>query len=79
MLHLVGVCPKEAALEGAISALAYERTLLSTEHHNWLDMRGHRPEQRQEQAPPANSPAAWCNGAPGIGMPRFRIPSDFRR
>jgi type 2 lantibiotic biosynthesis protein LanM len=65
-----------AWLEAAVSALTYERTLFSPERGNWLDVRLHRPDRKEEEPlPPPNYPTAWCNGAPGIGLSRFRMPS----
>jgi type 2 lantibiotic biosynthesis protein LanM len=67
---------QQAWLEAAAAALAYERTLFSPEHGNWLDVRLHRPDRKEEEPlPPPNYPTAWCNGAPGIGLSRFRMPS----
>ena len=66
---------QSAYLEAATSALAYERTLFSEEHRNWLDMRPYRGGEQPDRSSPANYPVAWCNGAPGVGMSRFRMPA----
>ncbi len=67
---------QEDYLRKAAATLAYERTLFSQEHGNWQDMRSHRLEPKEgEELPPANYPVAWCNGAPGIALSRFRMPS----
>lgn len=73
---LFRVTGEEEYLRAAASALAYERTLFSLEHGNWKDMRGHRLDLKEgDPPPPVNYPVAWCNGAPGIGLSRFRMPS----
>lgn len=67
---------REEFLRGAKDALAYENTLFSEERSNWLDLRGHRLNSREGDPPPSqNFPVAWCNGAPGIGLSRFRMSS----
>ena len=50
----------------ALDAIAYERSLFSTDAQNWPDLRvlgedGH-----------ATFMTAWCHGAPGIGVARLR-------
>jgi type 2 lantibiotic biosynthesis protein LanM len=61
---------KVAALTGmdrfthaALEAFAYERSLFSSEHANWPDLR------ISNSAPQFVN--AWCHGAPGIGLSRL--------
>lgn len=53
---------KEASLE----ALEYERSIFDDRQGNWPDL---RPLAADEKASPAG--AAWCHGAPGIGLGRM--------
>ena len=54
------------------AAVAYERSLFSAEAKNWPDLRDHgRPGAEAEHSDQANSVAAWCHGAPGIGLARI--------
>lgn len=55
----------------ALDAIAYERTLFSSEHLNWWDLRTFGSETAA--APPAHCENAWCHGAPGIGLSRIDI------
>jgi lantibiotic modifying enzyme len=48
----------------AAAALAYERSLFSPEQRNWPDLRNGRSEAFA---------AAWCHGAPGIGLSRLHV------
>jgi type 2 lantibiotic biosynthesis protein LanM len=52
--------------EAAIAALDYERSLFSSAHNNWPDLRGF--SQKGETPTYAR---AWCHGAPGIGLGRL--------
>ncbi|NVB36679.1 type 2 lantipeptide synthetase LanM [Pseudenhygromyxa sp. WMMC2535] len=70
-LHRLAAETGEARFAAAArEALAFERTLYHPAQGNWEDV---RPDV------PAGGPSfmhAWCNGAPGIGMVRLRIPAD---
>ncbi|HET7231935.1 MAG TPA: lanthionine synthetase LanC family protein [Longimicrobium sp.] len=57
-----------AYLETACGALAYEDTCFAPARGNWLDMR--RPHTLTP--PDGVCQAAWCHGAPGIGLARLR-------
>lgn len=59
-------------LDASLEALAYERTLYSPQHRNWADLR-----HTSKGEPASYSAAAWCHGAPGIGMAYLCI-SDLR-
>lgn len=54
-------------------ALSYERSLFSAEQSNWADIRNHYLDLKDDELPPPSYPVAWCNGAPGIGLARFRM------
>ena len=51
----------------AQEALAYERSLFSTQDQNWPDLRQVDKDDRPERYP-----VAWCHGAAGIGLARLR-------
>jgi lantibiotic modifying enzyme len=48
--------------EYAKMAFDYERSIFSSAHGNWPDLRSNAPE---------GFAAAWCHGAPGIGLSRI--------
>jgi type 2 lantibiotic biosynthesis protein LanM len=56
----------------ALAAIEYERTLLDANLGTWVDLR--IPEEERNSAVKNGRPylAAWCNGAPGIGLARLR-------
>lgn len=64
----------------ARQALAYERTLYDSHHHNWRDLRSHEEEQSHSSS---KFMASWCHGAPGIGLARLgiyaRMPEESTR
>ncbi len=66
---------KEIYKESAKHALAYESSLFSEEKGNWFDLRGHHLDLKEGEEPPPNFPVAWCNGSPGIGLSRTRMPT----
>ncbi len=55
--------------EAALKAFAYERALYSSEHRNWPDLRENAAAQFA---------AAWCHGAPGIGLSRLCAQSHLK-
>jgi type 2 lantibiotic biosynthesis protein LanM len=71
LMELAAVSGEARFAEAAQEALAYERTLFSPEQLNWRDTR--TSSQDGSAQPPASSVAAWCYGAPGIGLARAHI------
>ena len=70
LARLAAATGDERYRAAARDAIAYERSLWSSEIGNWRDLR------RLETAPgqPATEPVpmwAWCHGAPGIGLARL--------
>jgi lantibiotic modifying enzyme len=59
---------RKTAMEG----LRYERSLFSSQHRNWPDLRSLDSGGTPNAAGPGY-PVAWCHGAPGIGFSRLRI------
>jgi type 2 lantibiotic biosynthesis protein LanM len=57
---------------GALEALTYERSLYSTEHENWPDLRDMASFQ-QGPSPGLHFPVTWCHGAPGVGLGRLMM------
>ena len=55
------------------SAVAYERSLFSAEAKNWPDLRERDAGLQGLEGDPdqASFMAAWCHGAPGIGLARI--------
>ncbi|MFL5663567.1 MAG: type 2 lanthipeptide synthetase LanM family protein [Ktedonobacteraceae bacterium] len=79
LLRLAEVSGQERFREIALQALAYERSLFSSQQRNWHDMRKrlavNTPEQ-QEQGAPAQAPEvhygmSWNHGAPGVALGRL--------
>jgi type 2 lantibiotic biosynthesis protein LanM len=67
LLRLAAVSGEERFRQAAREAMEYERGLFSPEHNNW-------PDQRSLLARADGQPsymAAWCHGAPGIGLARL--------
>jgi type 2 lantibiotic biosynthesis protein LanM len=62
LFRLAEVSQQERFRQGALAALAYERSLFSAEQGNWVRFLAH-----EEQA----FSVAWCHGAPGIGLARL--------
>jgi type 2 lantibiotic biosynthesis protein LanM len=55
----------------ALAGIKYERSLFSHEHGNWLDQRETGNFWRRKGQTEPRSIAAWCYGAPGIGLARL--------
>lgn len=76
LLRLWAVSKEERFHEAALAALAYERSLFSSEHHNWPDLRMELQTQANKESQidgkeQASYMMAWCHGAPGIGLARL--------
>ena len=68
-LELERVTSERRFRDAADRAFAYERHWYSTAYENWPDFRSATPGQ--PNATPSYA-AAWCHGAPGIGLSRVR-------
>jgi len=69
LLELWAETGDEEYRHACLEAFAYERSLFSSEHHNWPDLRtmtGFTPPGQPVFA------MAWCHGGPGIGLARLR-------
>ncbi len=79
LLRLADVSGQGRFREIALKALAYERSLFSSQQCNWHDMRKQptvNTSEQQEQAAPAQAPVvrygmSWNHGAPGIALGRL--------
>jgi type 2 lantibiotic biosynthesis protein LanM len=69
LLELHGETGEAEFKEAAQQAFRYERQYFSREHQNWPDLRN---LQSTAQTPGPSYMAAWCHGAPGIGLSRLR-------
>jgi lantibiotic modifying enzyme len=75
----LAACTREGRFRAAaLGALEFDRSLFIPELNNWADLRVSRTRQSAGDgtgAPGAESSprlmAAWCHGAPGIGMARL--------
>lgn len=75
LLQLFAVSGEERFRQTALEAIAYERSLFSSEKRNWPDLRpspvslaeGERSATHKELP----YMVAWCHGAPGIGLARL--------
>ena len=74
LLRLAAASGDERFGQAASAAMAYERSLFSSEHCNWPDLRtlgmpaqGRQTGQEEQQ----RFMASWCHGAPGIGLARL--------
>ena len=75
LLELAAQTGHERFRTAALSGIAYERSLFSTEARNWPDLRV-RDTKRELDGPPPFQ-AAWCHGAPGIGLGRLLCRRHF--
>jgi type 2 lantibiotic biosynthesis protein LanM len=62
LLELSELTGERSFAESARMAFDYERSIFSPVHGNWPDLRTNAPE---------GFAAAWCHGAPGIGLSRI--------
>lgn len=62
LLELSEITGERSFAESAGMAFDYERSIFSPAHGNWPDLRTNAPE---------GFAAAWCHGAPGIGLSRL--------
>ena len=73
LLRLSAVSADARFKQTALEAMAYERSLFSPGAQNWPDLRlskdttGKEPDQEEGE----KFMAAWCHGAPGIGLARL--------
>jgi len=67
LLRLADVTGEERFRQAGLQGIAYERTLFSPEQGNWWDLRYVAEGTSQACA------AAWCHGAPGIGLSRLDL------
>ncbi|QRK04683.1 type 2 lantipeptide synthetase LanM family protein [Archangium violaceum] len=67
LLQLATLTGEERFRSLALSALAYERDSFVPEEGNWTDWRKDENSPSEERA----FVAAWCHGAPGIGLSRL--------
>ena len=72
LLELAALTGEERFRTGALSAIAYERSLFCPEVGNWLDLRNFADKVLKEKDNQYTCMTAWCNGAPGIGLARLR-------
>ncbi|MCI0748187.1 MAG: type 2 lantipeptide synthetase LanM family protein [Verrucomicrobia subdivision 3 bacterium] len=70
LLELAAVTGQDRFQSAAMAAIAYERSLFSAERGNWPDLR--TDENSASDGKAARFMAAWCHGAPGIGLARLR-------
>ncbi|HEX5271929.1 MAG TPA: lanthionine synthetase LanC family protein, partial [Gemmataceae bacterium] len=76
LAELYGLTGRDDFREGSRAAFAYEDELFDRRAGNWPDLRA----AAQDEAPTPHYGAAWCHGAPGIGLARLRASQlDARR
>lgn len=72
LLELWGETGDERYREAARQGIEMERHLFSQERGNWPDLRvGHPDDQGVDSSEGQHFMAAWCHGAPGIGLARI--------
>ena len=74
LLELAALTDEDRFRRAALAAIDYERSLFSAEAGNWPDLREFEPSGRTTKNGQAGEKftAAWCHGAPGIGLARLR-------
>jgi type 2 lantibiotic biosynthesis protein LanM len=71
LLELAALTGEERFRTAALAAIAYERSLFSSEAGNWLDLRELETSRQAEGSRQNRFMTAWCHGAPGIGLARL--------
>ncbi len=71
LLELYAHTKEERYQKAALAGFAYEDSCFDAEQENWPDFREGNSQQRRE-GEPRPCGCAWCHGAPGIGLSRFR-------
>ncbi len=69
LLRLAAACKEERFRQAAFEALAYERSLYSSEKRNWKDLRILPPALDTGKS--ERYMTAWCHGAVGVGLARL--------
>ncbi len=77
LLKLAAITGNQRFRDGALAAIAYERSLFSVEAMNWPDLREFAATIRSGRQEPVNCSTAWCHGAPGIGLGRLQCLADL--
>jgi lantibiotic modifying enzyme len=72
LLELAAVTGEERFRTAALAAIAYERSLFSTEAGNWPDLREFENTVLSGSKGQVTFMTAWCHGAAGIGLGRLR-------
>ncbi|MEQ9672108.1 type 2 lanthipeptide synthetase LanM family protein [Coleofasciculus sp. G2-EDA-02] len=72
LLELAAVTGEERFQEAAQDAIAYERSLFSSDVGNWPDLREFETTVLSGSPGQVNYMTAWCHGATGIGLARLR-------
>ena len=69
LIELFGITKDEDFLAGTKEAFRYENSFFNSEKQNWPDFRFDNISKKPEDEVCS---LAWCHGAPGIGLARFR-------
>lgn len=72
LLELSGLTGEDRFRTTALEAIAYERSVFSPEAGNWPDFRDLGIFRSVNNGDQNAFMAAWCHGAPGIGLARLR-------
>jgi len=70
LLKLAAATGEARFRDAALEAIAYERSLFSSEAGNWPDLRESAIGEQAKDNGRAKFMSAWCHGAPGIGLAR---------
>jgi class II lanthipeptide synthase len=71
LLELTALTGEERFRTAALAAIAYERSLFSSEAGNWPDLRKLKTSRWAGDNGQPRFMTAWCHGAPGIGLARL--------
>lgn len=74
LLDLASLTGERRFREAGLEAIAYERSQFKPELDNWPDF---RESDLAESKAELRAMTAWCHGAPGIGLARLRLLSQF--
>jgi type 2 lantibiotic biosynthesis protein LanM len=73
LLRLADASGEGRFRDAALEAIAYERSLFSSEAGNWPDLRDAETLGSGATEGQASYSTAWCHGAPGIGLSRLYL------
>lgn len=73
LASLAELTGEERYQTAAMEAVEYERSIYSTAHENWPDLRAMESFRQRGINEGLHYPVTWCHGAPGVGLARLMM------